>query len=128
LVSGPLRDDEGQAIGAWLFLNVEKSPRRDELAHLTETAAKSLAGSLRLLQALDRGSVARAFRKARGWLRHFRGRVALAAAGLGLAALWLPLVHRVDCECRLEPVSRRFVAAPYDGVLEKALVQPGDLV
>jgi RND family efflux transporter MFP subunit len=54
--------------------------------------------------------------------------LALAAAALGLGALWLPVVHRVDCQCRLEPVLRRYIAAPYEGVLEKALVQPGDLV
>ena len=36
--------------------------------------------------------------------------------------------HRVKCECQLEPVTRRFVAAPFDGPLKETFVKPGDLV
>ena len=42
--------------------------------------------------------------------------------------LCLPLKYRVGCDCQIQPVVRRFVAAPYDGKLEKTLVEPGDEV
>jgi multidrug efflux pump subunit AcrA (membrane-fusion protein) len=44
------------------------------------------------------------------------------------AALLVPVPHKVGCDCSVEPVVRRFVAAPYDGTLERALVAPGDVV
>jgi multidrug efflux pump subunit AcrA (membrane-fusion protein) len=36
--------------------------------------------------------------------------------------------HKIDCECQLQPIVRRFVAAPFDGTLEESLVKPGDVV
>ena len=46
---------------------------------------------------------------------------------LTLAAL-LPMPYRVSCNCELQPIDRRYVGVPYDGRLEAALVEPGDLV
>jgi multidrug resistance efflux pump len=43
-------------------------------------------------------------------------------------ALAIPFPHRLHCDCLIEPVTRRFVAAPFDGVLERAFVGPGDVV
>lgn len=51
----------------------------------------------------------------------------LAAACL-LFLLALPMPYRIECSCEVQPVTRRFVAAPYDGTLEKTLVSPGDVV
>jgi multidrug resistance efflux pump len=46
-----------------------------------------------------------------------------------LAALMaVPLPYRVACDCELQPVLRRFVAAPYAGVLERTLAKNGDIV
>jgi multidrug resistance efflux pump len=45
-----------------------------------------------------------------------------------LAALAIPIPHRVECECDLEPVLRQFVAAPFEAPLEAVLVRPGDEV
>ncbi|MEQ1824857.1 MAG: efflux RND transporter periplasmic adaptor subunit [Pirellula sp.] len=40
----------------------------------------------------------------------------------------IPTTHKISCSTQLEPVQRRFVAAPFDGNLARALVKPGDLV
>ena len=40
----------------------------------------------------------------------------------------VPWPYRVKCECLIQPVERRFVAAPYDGILEKSLVEVGEVV
>jgi multidrug resistance efflux pump len=46
-----------------------------------------------------------------------------------MAALMLvPLPYRVSCECEIQPVLRRFVAAPYQGILEKTFVESGDVI
>ena len=40
----------------------------------------------------------------------------------------IPLPYRVKCDCSVQPTSRRFVAAPYHGILEKSLVEAGEIV
>ncbi len=47
---------------------------------------------------------------------------------VALAALVLPVPYDVGCDCELQPVTRRFVAAPFEGTLERALVEVGDTV
>lgn len=48
---------------------------------------------------------------------------------IGLAGLLCcPFPHRVSCQNELHPVQRRFLAAPFEGVLEAVLVRSGDLV
>lgn len=62
------------------------------------------------------------------WLR--RRRTAVIAGmitSLGLL-LCLPVTHRLHIPCQLEPVRRRFVAAPFDAPLQKIHVRPGDSV
>jgi multidrug efflux pump subunit AcrA (membrane-fusion protein) len=52
----------------------------------------------------------------------------LLAISIFIAVLLIPLTYRVNCECELQPVFRRFVAAPHDGILEKTLVKSGDTI
>ena len=47
---------------------------------------------------------------------------------VALAAQMLPVPYDVNCDCELQPVTRRFVAAPFEGTLERALVEVGDTV
>ena len=44
------------------------------------------------------------------------------------AILLIPMDYRVQCDLELQPVSRRFVAAPFSAPLEECLVEPGDIV
>ncbi|MEM9409523.1 MAG: HlyD family efflux transporter periplasmic adaptor subunit [Planctomycetota bacterium] len=71
-------------------------------------------------------------RKYVNWLRHnasWRNLVVSAAlvTFLGLVLFW-PIDHRIGCDCTVEPTTRRFVVAPYQGTLQKSNVQVGDLV
>ncbi|MEQ1902621.1 MAG: efflux RND transporter periplasmic adaptor subunit [Pirellulaceae bacterium] len=51
----------------------------------------------------------------------------LTAAGL-LAIMLVPVPFRLTCESIVQPVSRRFVTAPFEGRLEKTLAKSGDVV
>jgi multidrug efflux pump subunit AcrA (membrane-fusion protein) len=42
--------------------------------------------------------------------------------------MFVPIWHRVTGRCELQPVTRRYVAAPFEGTLRKSFVEPGDLV
>lgn len=45
-----------------------------------------------------------------------------------LAAMFVPVPHSVDGEVIVEPEARRFVAAPFDGVIKHSPYRAGDLV
>jgi RND family efflux transporter MFP subunit len=53
----------------------------------------------------------------------------IAIGGLLSAALMMmPLPDRIHSDCELQPAVRRFVAAPYAGIFQRSLVEPGDLI
>ena len=54
--------------------------------------------------------------------------ILLSTVLITIAFFALPLPHRVRSDCEVQPVHRRYVTAPYEGRLEIALVEPGDLV
>jgi multidrug resistance efflux pump len=56
-----------------------------------------------------------------------RGRWLALVAAVALVAA-IPVPYRIACPCIVEPVVRRYVAAPFTGIFEKSLVKPGDLV
>ena len=82
------------------------------------------------------GLVARARSGPVGYLRRWlaeacsiRKKPLLAAAVLATVVLLaVPLPHKIACDCRIEPVTRRFLSAPYDGILERVLVDSGEVV
>ncbi|HJN09712.1 MAG TPA: efflux RND transporter periplasmic adaptor subunit [Pirellulaceae bacterium] len=122
-----LRNSDGNIVGSWLILNID--PEDDQRTHnLAHAFAPPVANCLAALERQHRNVVVR--------LVHFIGlhgrtRVGWIVAvllGLAVAAMFVPATHKVKCDCRLEPVTRRFVAAPFEGTLEEALVEPGDVV
>ena len=64
----------------------------------------------------------RSFRKSK--LTKTIALVAACAAGL----MFVPLPYRVGCDCEIQPVLRRYIAAPHDGILEKSFVESGNIV
>ncbi|WFB34616.1 efflux RND transporter periplasmic adaptor subunit [Kiritimatiellota bacterium B12222] len=59
--------------------------------------------------------------------RH-RRRAMLCAVVAIILLLCMPVSMPIRVDCTLEPVERRVVSARYDGVLEEAVVRPGDTV
>jgi RND family efflux transporter MFP subunit len=126
-ISIPLSDQNGNSIGAIVVLD-EPDDATQSVSRFLRAAAPSLATSLGVMQRLEGGRLAK-FARATGrvW-KSWKGKVALVLIALLLAAMAIPLPYKVNCDCQLEPVTRRFVAAPFEGTLEKALVKPGDMV
>lgn len=60
--------------------------------------------------------------------RQRAARIGFFAMVLAAATMLIPLPYRVHCECNLQPIHRRFIAAPYEGILESSTVESGDLV
>ncbi|WP_197442810.1 efflux RND transporter periplasmic adaptor subunit [Lignipirellula cremea] len=127
VLSVPLIDDDQQAVGVLLILE-KPTVTLDTAERFLLAAARPLAVSLAAVQRFVGGPFTRLRRASGKVVRTGKGKIALAGTLLLLGAMLLPLPHRVHCDCQLEPVTRRFVAAPFEGALEESLVKPGDLV
>ena len=57
-----------------------------------------------------------------------RGVVVLLLSALLAIALILPIQYEIDTPLVIEPVTKRFVTVPFNGVLKKVQAKPGDLV
>jgi biotin carboxyl carrier protein len=128
VISSPLYDDQDNLVGAWLFLGEKSFVERDDIIDFTDASQRLVGATLQLLQRAEMNPLSRCVR----WITtRLSTRKAKATIALGLIAfltMCLPVKYRVGCDCQVQPVVRRFVAAPYDGKLEKSLVEPGDQV
>ncbi|NUQ66647.1 MAG: biotin/lipoyl-binding protein, partial [Pirellulales bacterium] len=123
VASAPLIDFDGRAVGALVCLGADS----------TETALGALAGSgilqpqiaacLNLLPSRTRNA-ARPMQSWRGW----KGAAVLLGSLLVACSLAIPLPYKVSCHCSMQPVIRRFIAAPFAARLEAVMAEPGDLV
>lgn len=128
VITAPLYDDQENLVGAWLFLGERAFVNHDELVDFTEASQRQVGATLQLLQRAQMNPATRALRAISTKLSTRKAKAGLVLACLCCLVLCLPLKYRVGCDCQIQPVVRRFVAAPYDGKLEKTLVEPGDEV
>ncbi len=127
----PLHTSTGQVVGALLLLDSTDS-----------STSSNPSDSTRFLLAAERPIATALWQTGRRLPFHprllveqwskaansARARTVLATACLACVLLVLPLSHRIHCRCQIEPVISRFVAAPFEGTLEKTLVKPGQIV
>jgi biotin carboxyl carrier protein len=128
LVSLPLRDEEGHVRAALLITGQPQTVQDPRALSFLQAAEQPLSSTLALLVRARGHRVDRLLQQLAEAAGGRKGRVALLIAGLVLAVLALPVRYRVACDCELQPVVRRYVAAPFDGRLETSHVQPGDVV
>lgn len=94
---------------------------------LLEAAGQPLANTLHAAQ--RRSSLTGNWKTAiRQSLQGKTRRVMFAACLLFTALMFVSWPYQVNCVCQLEPITQRFVVAPFAGSLETMLVEPGDLV
>lgn len=95
--------------------------------HLLRAAAPLLGSALFQARRIEGGRLSRLWWR----LKTSRWSARMAIGGLMLAAaavLLMPSPYRMHVKCTVEPLTRRIVSAPYDGVLESALIEPGSVV
>ncbi|MGD9128752.1 MAG: biotin/lipoyl-binding protein, partial [Planctomycetia bacterium] len=128
VVSSPLQNTEGEVVGAWLFFGERACFEKPNVLNFIRASGSRVASCLSLLQRASEGPIAKLRQsllpKKFSWKRKS---IAIAVCAV-IAILCLPIQYKIGADCLLEPVSRRFVAAPYDGILEKALVTSGATV
>lgn len=127
VVSMPLEDDAGVIRGAYLIAGDSRIMDDDTVTFLRATE-QPLASALGLLMRAEGHRVERFVNRVKFSMRGRKGAAILASLAVVALMLLCPFRYRVSCDCELQPVVRRFVAAPFEGRLETSLVEPGDLV
>ncbi len=127
-VSSPLKNQQGEVIGAWIILGSREVLERPDTATFLRACQASLGSCLQLWQHAERGVFYRLTRRLTGLSRSWRSLTIIGAAIALAVVLAFPVSYKVSCDCTLQPVTRRYVAAPFAGILEKSVVAPGDLV
>ncbi len=127
-IAEPLLDREGRVHGAWVFLWNETPEELDERKALISAASLEVAPLVTLLQSGKPGRLAGTV--LRMWKRgSLSARRIIVGVGLALLAAGLyPHPYPVRATCELQPVMRRVIAAPFDGLLMRSRAKAGDLV
>jgi RND family efflux transporter MFP subunit len=128
VIGVPLRGVKENIVGAILFLGAEQLDRPAGFHAFLRVCERQLGKWIELVQRAEPGSVTQLCHRARRHLKRWQGRAALAAAVLMSAAMALPLPYKIKCDCQVQPFTRRYIVAPFEGRLEKSLVKQGDFV
>jgi biotin carboxyl carrier protein len=124
----PLRTEAAGRVGVLLFLGRERLGECSNIRPFVRICEARLGHSLDLIRRAEPGRLARMVRTLVRDRTKCQLKAAVVAAALAFAGLSLPMPYKIGCACQVQPVTRRFVAAPFDGTLEKSLVKQGDVV
>ena len=124
----PLKKTGSGMLGCLLIATTPEQLAKPTYTSYLSEVSEMLSGHLSVILKANRSLVDHTISSLNQNLTAGRSKIA-AAICLGMLALMLvPWPYRVHCECEIQPVSRRFVAAPHDGILQQNLVENGDVV
>lgn len=123
----PLTDNEDQSFGALLVAGTTERFSQSTFVDYVQLVGNLVAGHLSTVIRANESLLQRVKSKLRAKSKSISKKIAIAVA-LAFACLLVPVPYRVGCDCQLEPVVRRYVAAPYKGILEKTWVENGQIV
>ncbi len=124
----PLEDRHGKRQGVLIILADQNFPDNLNAQRFLQAATQPLASALGLAHRAKPSWWGRWKTQIASWAKSHKLTAVLIGLMIIAGVLCLPMPYRIACECQLEPVTRRFIAAPFDGTLERAAVEPGDLV
>ena len=128
-LDGKQTDSENHQIkrsGNLILLGDESMLERIETAYALQTFGRLVGGQFALRD--SENSKRRWKHRLIRFVRTNPFRVAMLALVIFVLLMALPLNYKIKTDSVLEPVSRRFVTAPFDSRLNKTLVEPGSIV
>ncbi len=123
-----LRSETGKVHGVWLMVGETQDVHRAETLNFALATQRPLASALKLLAQARQNRFHRSLLGISQLARDSKGRTLLAAAAVLLAVMLTPFRYRVASDVEIQPVTRRFIAAPFESQLETTFVEPGDVV
>lgn len=128
LLSLPLATVDGRVVGSWLFAGPRALIHAQRMQRFVQAAAPRVAGALDVVQRAELPQPIRLLKCLPQQMARRQTLLALLCVGILLGMLAIPMPLRVRCHCTLMPIERRFAVAPYDGMIARGSVRPGDKV
>ncbi|MBX2867373.1 MAG: efflux RND transporter periplasmic adaptor subunit [Acidiferrobacterales bacterium] len=124
MLSLPLVNEDGSVIGVITYWWIDASIP----VHFPRHASAGMTPLSNAVQALTQrpSSNYRGLLGSKGYngSRIFALLLALAIT----AAMFIPVPHRISSDILIQPVAQRILSVPFDAILERVRVQPGDIV
>lgn len=127
VISSPLRTEAGELAGA-LVIAGDATLERPEVVELLQTIEIPIGGALQCVRRSQHGIVRRLIRRFMSTNATGKAIAAVLIALFAVLVLLMPVPYRIACPFTIEPLERQFCVAPYDGLLQQSLVEPGDIV
>lgn len=124
----PLVTPNKQIVGVLVLAGENASIQGSRLPNFARAAAPRLASALDVVTRAQETRLSRFVGTAKANLRTIKGRFWLIVALTLVALLGLPMPYRIRTNCLIEATERRFVVAPFEGVVEEGFFEPGDEV
>lgn len=128
VITSQLVSVDGSRVGAWLFADNSDLFSGERFQNFVRAASPRVACATEIVQRSQRPLLKRVKATIGETVGPRKGKAVLAALALTIGIMLLPLHYRVRCQCVIEPVARQFAVAPFDGMVEEGLVEPGDIV
>jgi len=124
-ISLPMKLKDGSVVGA-LLVTLGDAVRADQQQSYVENMTGLITKQFDVVNRANRSTGQRL----RSKVNKGKSTTRKVLVGMLLLAglMAVPMPYRVKCECQIQPTQRRFVAAPYNGILEKSLVEVGAVV
>ncbi|MDG2467933.1 MAG: efflux RND transporter periplasmic adaptor subunit, partial [Pirellulaceae bacterium] len=124
----PLHDHEKNIFG-WLLIGLKTEQCNEEKTEIQFLRiSKLVAGHLETVLRAQRPISRTLLDNTLTTLKKNSVRKFAMLIAFGIIILCIPFTYKIPCDCQLELTRRRFVAAPYEGLLEKTIVENGDIV
>ena len=127
-VSVPLMNAQEEVVGAMLLCGSGQKLLPNEARIRLQACSMPVGSSIQAAIRQEGGFISRTARRTVQSVAGMKGIIAFIMMSVAIATLFFPMTYRVSCRCRLEPVSRQYCVAPYDGMVEQTFFRPGDLI
>ena len=128
MISQPLVTSDGVEVGVWCFAGMQSIIHQPGMSRFVAAASPHVADAIQLLRRAEKSRLSRLvtlIKKKTSVLTRWIVPLGLLAIVL---AMWIPVTYRVRCNAAIEPATRRFAVAPFDGLVSIAFAEPGDRV
>lgn len=128
VLSSPLVTVEGKTVGAVILTGSRELIQGDRLPNFVRAATPRIASAMDVVQRSEKPAWQRLFRHLKDQASTVKGRIWYGVAAVLLAVLMVPVPYRVRCNCTTETIQKRYAVAPFDGLVKRGYVEPGDQV
>ena len=124
----PLRTADGKTIGSVLLGTTQAQLQDENYQVYAGRLVEMIAGHVDVVVRANRSLRDITKQRVRAFFKDKLFKLCLIGAIAIAGIMMIPMPYRVACDCEVQPVMRRFIASPYDGILDKSNVESGDLV